>query len=178
MYIALIVLLVVLGLGLASYALLAPKTPPVASTVVGQIHFHSSQNKVGDFDVVEITLSKSIPDDIPDGKSYSAWLESHDFSSFPVHWSFTIHNGSLQPSSYTRPQHQNLLTSESHPYLFLITRQNGSPEVPSFVPSDRLYYALIPQTKSAVDQYSVAHDLAFDIRPCPQGDAANNPCMS
>ncbi len=173
LYVALIILLAVLGLGLASYALLAPKTAPVSSTVVGQLHFRSSQNRVGDFDVVEIALSKSIP---PDGKSYSAWLESHEFGSVSVHWSFAIRNGSLDPSSYTNPQHQNLLTPP--PYRFLITRQTGSSVVPTFDPNDRLYYALIPQTKSALDQYSVAHDLAFDIRACPQSDDANNPCIS
>jgi eukaryotic-like serine/threonine-protein kinase len=175
LYVALIILLAILGVGLASYALLAPKTSAVSSTVVGQVHFRSSQNKAGDFDVVEMTLSQSIPDDVPDGKSYAAWLESHDFSSVSVHWSFTIRNGSLDPSSYTDPQHQNLFAPPL--YRFLITRQNGSSVVPAFNSSDRLYYALIPQTKSAVDQYSVAHDLVFDIRPCPQSDDANNPCM-
>jgi eukaryotic-like serine/threonine-protein kinase len=173
-----VVLLIVLGLGLTSYALLVAKTPPVSSTVVGQVHFRSSQNKVGNFDVVEITSLKGIADDTPDGKNYSAWLETHDFSSASVHWSFTVRNGTLQPSTYTDPQQQNLLTSEAHPYLLLITRQSGSLVVPSFAPSDHLYYALIPETKSAVDKYNVTNDVPFDIKPCPQSNDASNPCMS
>ena len=90
--IALIVLLAVLGLGLASYALLAPKSAgggvPV---VVGQVRFFSSQNQVGDLDEVQITSQS-----IPDGQSYYAWLETHDDNVPYVRWLFTVHNSITQ----------------------------------------------------------------------------------
>ena len=165
LFMALILLLAVLGLGLASsYALFAPKSGGGAP-VVGHVVFRSSQNKAGDFDVVDITQLKGIPDDSTDGKSYYAWLENHDFSGLRVHWSFTVHNGSISPSSY---QQQNLLTPS--PYLFLITRQSGDAVVPAFNLADRLYYARITQVDNA--------HSTFDIMQCPQNGDSSNPCMS
>jgi serine/threonine protein kinase len=172
--IAAIILLALLVLGLGSYALFAPtSTAGEPSTVVGQVRFLSSQNTVGDLDQVQITLKG-----IPDGESYYAWLETSENSISLVHWHFTAHHGSLSPPSYTDPQYQNLLISPSVPYLFLITRESGSAQVPSAHDSDRLYYARIDQSKSAVDKYRVAHDQTFDIMSCPQGEGASNPCMS
>ncbi len=174
LYIASIVLLVLLGLGLASYALFASKsTAGQQSIIVGQVRFLSSQNKVGELDQVQITLKS-----IPDGESYYAWLDTAESGTSLIHWPFTAHNGNLSPSAYTNAQHQNLLTSSPRPYRFLITKENGSPAIPSVDATGRLYYAPIDQTQPAVDKYSVAHDWTFDILQCPQGEEAGNPCMS
>jgi hypothetical protein len=67
-----------------------------------------------------------------------------------------MRNGDLS-TSYTDPQQQNLLTSR--PYLFLITLQAVSTGVPSFDPNERVYYALVPQTKLTADGYSVVDHL-------------------
>ncbi len=157
LYIVLIVLLAALGLGLASYALLAPKG--TGGGVVGQIRFLSSQNSAGNIDEVQITLQG-----IPDGQDYYAWLETHNDDVLLVHWSFTAQKGRLDPSAYQR---HNLLTPL--PYRFLITRENGNPVVPSFKPGDRLYYA-------PLDKLDNNH-LTFDIMRCPQSDS-NNICLS
>jgi serine/threonine protein kinase len=174
LHIASIILLALLGIGLASYALFAPKnTAGGPSVAVGQVRFLSSQNKVGDFDQVQIVLKS-----IPDGESYYAWLETSENSASLVHWHFAAHNGGLSPSAYTSPQHQNLLTFPPVPYLFLITRESRSAQVPSAHDSDRLYYARIDQSQLAVDKYRAAHDWTFDVMACPQGEDAGNPCMS
>jgi eukaryotic-like serine/threonine-protein kinase len=158
--IVLIVLLAILGLGLASYALLAPKnTGGGVPVVVGQVHFLSSHNTVGDLDEVQITSQS-----IPDGQGYYAWLVTHNDDIPYVRWSFTVHNGRPDPSSY---QQQNLLTPL--PYRFLITHENGNPVVPSFKPSDRLYYAPLNKLDN--------NHLSFDIMQCPQSDS-NDICMS
>jgi serine/threonine protein kinase len=160
LYIVLSVLLAALGLGLASYALLAPKgTEGGAPVVVGQIRFLSSQNSAGNIDEVQITLQG-----IPDGQDYYAWLEIRGENSLPVHWTFTVQEGRPDPSSYQR---QNLLTPL--PYRFLITRESGNPIVPSFKLGDRLYYA-------SLDKLDNNH-LSFDVMRCTQSDS-NNVCMS
>jgi serine/threonine protein kinase len=176
LYMALIALIVVVGLGLASYALFALKTPP-GNMVVGQVHFRSSQNKVGDFDVVEIASLTGIPDDTPDGKNYSAWLEGRA-EYFLANWSFTVHNGKIYPASQTSEQHENFLISDAAPYRFLITRQQGHPAVPPLTGNGRLYYALIPQTQPEVEKYRQTSDQTFDIMPCPKDNNSSNPCMS
>jgi eukaryotic-like serine/threonine-protein kinase len=172
-YIAAISVLALLVLASASYLLFVPKTPPVSNTIVGQVHFLSSKKAAAKLDEVQITLQS-----IPDGESYYAWLETHDFSSFLVHWTFTAQNKILSPASYLNPQQQNLLTSRSQPYLFLITKESGTATVPSIDVKDRLYYALIPRTTSALHNYSSADQITLNLLPCPQTDDSANPCIS
>jgi serine/threonine protein kinase len=167
LYVTLIALLAVLGLGLASYLLFVKGS--LGNTVVGQVHFRNSQNTGGgDLDVVEITSLTGIPNDVSGGKSYYAWLETYKLNDVIVYWSFTVQNGSIFPPSY---QSQKLLTS-SPPYLFLITRQDSNllRPVPSFDLAELLYYARIEQ----VDK----NHLTFDIMKCPQDNGSNNPCRS
>jgi serine/threonine-protein kinase len=167
LYITLIVLLAVLGLGFASYALLAPRGgggTSVSGAVVGQVLFRSSQNEGGVLDVVEIASLRGIPNDIPDRKSYYAWLGNHDFNNTDsVHWPFAVQNGSISPSSYKL---QKLPTTP--PFLFLITRQAENEAVPSFDFADRLYYARITQLDNS--------HSTFDIMQCQQNNDSSNPC--
>ena len=164
LYIGLIALLIVLVVGASVYVLLTPKgtmTPPIANPIVGHVVFLNAPP--GALDEVQITLQGI--HDAPPGKTYYAWLLNSSENIPPVGWSFTVHNGSLFPSTYTDPLHKNLLTA-TMPYLFLITLQNPGLNGPSFISSERLYYANISQTKSS-----------FDIMRCPQS-SSNNPCRS
>ncbi len=164
LYVGLIALLIVLVVGASVYALLTPKgtmTPPIANPIVGHVVFLNAPP--GALDEVQITLQGI--HDAPPGKTYYAWLLNSSENIPPVGWSFTVHNGSLYPSTYTDPLHKNLLTA-TMPYLFLITLQNPGLNGPSFISSERLYYANISQTKSS-----------FDIMRCPQS-SSNNPCRS
>ncbi|GAC1646627.1 MAG: hypothetical protein NVS4B12_13760 [Ktedonobacteraceae bacterium] len=154
-----LVLLVVLSVGVVSYVLWGtqktPVTPPVATARVGQVLFLSSNNRTGTLDAAQLTLQGI--HDAPSGKSYYAWLVTHDDSVEPVHWLFTVQNGVVSSPLYVHPQHRNLLTSQ--PYLFLITVQSGDTTVPSFDLNDDLYYAVIPQTRLKADNYSVVDHL-------------------
>ena len=104
--------------------------------------------------------------DAPPGERYYAWLQINSESLFPIHWSLTTQNGSLSSPPYINP-----LLLKNKPYLFLITleKANTEPQVATFVPSARLYYAILPTT--------IQHPATFDIRPCPQGGNADV-CMS
>jgi serine/threonine protein kinase len=155
--IASIALLVVLGLGIAAFFALrnTGTPPPVSSAVVGQIVFLSSQGTSGSLDMVQMNLH-SLQETQQD-RLYYAWLETHEDSTVALSWSFTNHNGTPSPASYTQPQHQNLLTH--FPYLFLITSQSARTDVPSFDPKDHLYYASIPQKRSTVDNLSLVDHL-------------------
>lgn len=167
LYIASVISLIVLILGLASYAVFAPKkTTTLPPEPVGHILFLSSQNTVGALDEVQIA-SQGIRD-APSDQSYYVWLVTHDDSIPPVQWSLTAHNGSLSPPTFISSQHQNLLTPL--PYLFLITLQNGNTRVPSFNANQRLYYAIIPQIKSPVDHYSVVDHLNHLLTDDPNLD--------
>jgi hypothetical protein len=170
LYVALIALLiaVIVGSGLlyAFLALRGTTSKPAANRSVGQVLFLSSPNAPpGSLDKVQITL-QTIPD-APADKHYYAWLVSNTESIQPVHWTFTVYNGRVS-SSYTDPQHMNLLANK--PSLFLITLQSVETNVPFFDSSARLYYASIPQTQSP------AHSFNLDVLPCPQSNA-NNVCM-
>ncbi|GAC1426671.1 MAG: hypothetical protein NVS4B1_15260 [Ktedonobacteraceae bacterium] len=152
-------LLLVLSMGVVGYVLWGTQkthvTPPVATTRVGQVFFLTSQNTTGAFDEAQITLHGL--QNAPSDKSYYAWLVIHDDSIEHVHWSLTVQNGTLSSPTYVHPQHHNLLTS--FPYLFLITLQSVNATVPSFIANDDLYYAVIPQTKSKSDNFSVVDHL-------------------
>ncbi len=154
-----LVLLLVLGIGVVSYVLWGSlKThvaPPTATTHLGQVHFLNSQNAIGAFDEAQLSL-RNLPNP-PSGKTYYAWLVTHDDSVEIVHWPLTVQNGILTSPNYVYPPHHNLLTSL--PYLFLITLQSGDTSVPSFDSNDYLYYAVIPQTPAATDNYSVVDHL-------------------
>ncbi len=155
-----LVLLLVLSVGVASYiAWSTHKTStastPISTTRVGQVLFASSPNITGAFDEAQLTL-RGIPN-APNGKSYYAWLVTHDDNAEPVHWSLTVHNGTLSSQTYVNPQHSNLLTAS--PYLFLITLESGNPAVPSLDANNYLYYATIPQLRSPSDNYSVVDHL-------------------
>ena len=158
-----IVLLLVLGVGVVSYVLWSThKTPtasvPVFPTHIGQVLFANSPNTIGALDEAQLTLQGI--HDAPTGKSYYAWLATHDDSIELVHWPLTVHNGTLTSTTYVNAQHQNLLTAS--PYLFLITLQSDTPSVPSvpsFDSNDDLYYAVIPQTPATADNYSVVDHL-------------------
>lgn len=163
-----VALLLVLALGGAA-AFFALKgsgnTPPVATNnSAGQVLFLSSPNTAGALDTVQLQLQHIEP--ASGGQSYYAWIETHDDSIAPVHWSFASQNGVPAPQSYTHPQHQNLLTVQ--PYLFLITRQSASTDAPSFNPTDLIYYASIPQGKSHVDNFSLVNHLNFLLTSDPR----------
>jgi hypothetical protein len=170
LFVALILLLVaVLGLGFASYALFARAGTPVSSTVVGQVRFLSSQNKVGELDEAVITLKGT---GIPSGKSYCAWVENHDYNDYPTqpHWPFEVQNGKLDQPSY---QNHDLFPPAPYgAYLFLITTATHcgtSAAVPPFPWQDHLYYADISHMDNS--------HLTFDILPCPQRPD-HNICLS
>ncbi|GAC1354425.1 MAG: hypothetical protein NVSMB38_32820 [Ktedonobacteraceae bacterium] len=170
LYIASSILLVVLGLGLVSYVLFASKRtnpPPIASPVVGHVLFLSSPHVVGVLDEVQISLGGM--HDAPSDKSYYAWLETHSENIEPVHWALSVHNGRLTSSSYVDQQHNNLLPSKG-PYRFLITLQGMDTVVPSFNSTDHLYYAVIPQTESATDNFSVVDHLHHLLTDDPNLD--------
>jgi hypothetical protein len=152
-------LLLIVGIGVIGYVLWGmQKTQgvlPTGTTRVGQAHFLNSQDTMGAFDEVQLTLH-NLPNP-PSGKSYYAWLATHDDSIEVVHWPLTVQNGMLTSPSFVYPPHHNLLTSL--PYLFLITLQGGNTSVPSFNPDDDLYYAVIPQMRATTDNYSVIDHL-------------------
>ncbi len=152
-------LLLVLSIGVVSYVLWGTQktqvAPSVGTTRVGQVHFLNSQDTMGAFDEAQLSLH-NLPNP-PDGKTYYAWLVTHDDSVEVVHWPLTVQNGTLTSPNYVYPPHHNLLTSL--PYLFLITLQSGNTSVPSFNTNDLLYYAVIPQTKATTDNYSVIDHL-------------------
>ncbi len=154
-----LVLLLVLSIGVVGYVLWGTQktrvVPPPTSTRVGQVLFLNSPKTTGAFDEAQLTLHGLL--NTPSGKNYYAWLATHDDSVEVVHWPLTVQNGTLASLNYVHPQHHNLLTSS--PYLFLITLQSGNTTVPSFDPKDYLYYAVIPQTKSTTDNYSVIDHL-------------------
>jgi len=152
-------LLLVLSIGVVSYMLWGtqkpPVAPPVATTRVGQVFFLNSQDTIGAFDEAQLTLH-NLPNP-PSGKTYYAWLVTHDDSIEAVHWPLSVQNGTLTSPNYVYPPHRNLLTSL--PYLFLITVESGNTSVPSFDLKNYRYYASIPQTKAATDQFSVVDHL-------------------
>ncbi len=154
-----VALLLVLGIGIIGYELLSMRqlgtVPPATSTRAGQVLFLMSPNAPGVFDQAQITLPGL--KDPPNGKSYYAWLATHDDSMEAVHWQLTLHNGKPVPTNYINPQHQNLLAQSS--YLFLITVQGSDTAVASFDPNDLLYYASIPQMPASTDHYSVIDHL-------------------
>ena len=152
-------LLLVLSIGVVSYVLWGTQkthiAPPVITTRVGQVHFLNSQDTTGAFDEAQLALH-TLPNPTS-GKTYYAWLVTHDDSVEVVHWPLTVQNGTLTSPNYVYPPHHNLLTSL--PYLFLITLQGGNTSVPSFDPNDYRYYAIIPQTQATTDHYSVIDHL-------------------
>jgi len=85
-------------------------------------------------------------------------LQINSESLFPIHWSLTTQNGSLSSPPYINP-----LLLKNKPYLFLITveKANSDPQVATFAPGARLYYAILPTT--------IQNSATFDIRQCPQG---------
>ena len=171
LYIALIALLIALVVcSTVLYALFfGPKAPPTVTTanpVVGHVLFLSSQAPAGKLDEVQITLPGI--HNAPAGKTYYAWLDYYDDSMLPIHWSLTVQNGSLSPSSYTDPQHRNLPALINR---FLITLETAQPgQIITIPEGNRSYYASISPTKSSVQRAS------FDIEQCPQ-ISPNNPCI-
>ena len=163
LYIGLIAVLIALIAGSSVYALIIAKGPSTATTanlVVGRVDFLSSPNAAaGTLDEVQITIHGIHR--APAGKTYYAWLLNNSENTLPVHWSFTVRNGSLSPPAYTDAGHRNLLTTTA-PGLFLITEEAGMPTIPT--PGGGLYYASISATKTS-----------FAITRCPQG-GATNPC--
>ncbi len=170
LYIALIALLIALVVcSSVLYALFGPKAPPTATTpnpVVGHVLFLSSQTPAGNLDEVQITLPGI--HNAPAGKTYYAWLDYYDDSILPIHWSLTVQNGSLSPSSYTDPQHRSLPALINRFLITLETTQQGQTIV--LPAGDRSYYASITPAKPSVQRES------FDIKQCPQS-SSNNPCI-
>lgn len=124
---------------------------------MGHVRFLSSPKAPqGSLDEVEITIQHI--HDAPPGERYYAWLQINSESLFPIHWSLTTQNGSLSSPPYINP-----LLLKNKPYLFLITveKANSDPQVATFAPGARLYYAILPTT--------IQNSATFDIRQCPQG---------
>ena len=168
-------LLLVLSIGVVGYILWGTQKtqviPSVATTRVGQVHFLSSQDTMGAFDEAQLALH-TLPNP-PSGKTYYAWLVTHDDSVEVVHWPLTVQNGTLTSPNYVYPPHHNLLTSL--PYLFLITLQSGNTSVPSFDPNDYRYYAIIPQTQATTDHFSVVDHLNHLLTNDPGLEKLNMP---
>jgi hypothetical protein len=147
-----IVMLVLIGSGLAAFFFLFPNRSlpsSAANSVVGQAFFSSSgqwndNSSQGDNDTLQIELS-NVPAPAT-GKSYYAWLLS-DKSQNPM---VAIPLGALSFDqgkvhfSYSNPQHTNLIATTSR---LLITEENSqsSPAQPSKV---WRYYAELPQASS------------------------------
>ncbi len=168
-------LLIVVSIGVVSYVLWGTQktqvVPPVATTRVGQVHFLNSQDTMGAFDEAQLSLH-TLPNP-SSGKTYYAWLVTHDDSVEVVHWPLTVQNGILTSPNYVYPSHHNLLTSL--PYLFLITLQSGNTSVPSFDPNDNRYYAIIPQTQATTDHFSVVDHLNHLLTNDPGLEKLNMP---
>ena len=159
--IVLIALLVVAvvgsGLLFAFFAQGRTTTSSPSNSAVGHVRFLSSPKAPqGSLDEVEITIQHI--HDAPPGERYYAWLQINSESLFPIHWSLTTQNGSLSSPPYINP-----LLLKNKPYLFLITveKANNDPQVATFAPGARLYYAILPTT--------IQNSATFDIRQCPQG---------
>ncbi|MFL5629429.1 MAG: protein kinase domain-containing protein [Ktedonobacteraceae bacterium] len=168
-YLILLALLIVAvvgsGLLFAFFALNRTTTPSLSNSVVGHVRFLSSSNAPqASLDKVEITL-QPIPD-APAGKRYYAWLQINSEDLLPIHWPLTTQNGRLSSSPYTNP-----LLLKNKPYLFLITveKADTDPQVATFAPGGRLYYATLPA--------NIQQAATFDIRPCPQ-NGTTGICMS
>ncbi len=161
----LVVAVVGSGLLFAFFALNRTPTPSPSNSVIGQVRFLSSPHAPsGSLDEVDITI-QSIHD-APAGERYYAWLQINSESLSPIHWPLTTQNGRLSSPSYTNP---HLL--QNKPYLFLITleKTDADPQVATFAPSARLYYAVLPT--------DIQHAATFDIRQCSQ-NGATGICMS
>jgi len=155
------------GLLFAFFALDRTTTPFPSpfNSVVGHVRFLSSPNAPqGSIDEVEITI-QHIPD-VPAGEHYYAWLQINSENLLPIHWPVSTQNSHLSSSPYINP-----FLLKNKPYLFLITveKANTEPQVATFTPNARLYYAALPAT--------IQNLATFDIRPCPQG-STNDICMS
>ena len=171
LYIVLIALLVATvagsGLLIAFFALNKTTTPPPSNSVVGNVRFLSGPNAPpGSIDEVEITIQHI--SDAPAGEQYYAWLQNYSESSFSIGWPLTTQNGSLS-STYTNPQHNNLLTNNPHLFLITVETAGTDPVVANLIPNARRYFAILPP--------NIQNLATFDIRPCPQG-GTNNICIS
>ena len=147
-----VLLLILLGLGIVTFALSSHQTQP---TAVGQLHFSSSGPSAKPFDTLQIDIQNVPPP--PAGKVYVAWIDQVANESNHPHWQVQPdRNNSIHGTHLTYPGFNNLLLPNS---LFVVTLQDAgsSPLVPSISPTDRLYYARLDKQPSP----------ALDLHRCP-----------
>jgi serine/threonine protein kinase len=158
--------LVVLGLGLGTFALLSRPTPPPASAVMGEVRFLRSAHAIaGNYDEVQIDMS-NVPPPQP-GHVYYAWLEVAGNESTRPHWKLTVApDGTIHTGNLTYPGFNNLLSPNM---ILLITEEDANmpaPVVPFTDPSARRYYARIAPLSATV----------YNIKSCP-ASSTSNVCM-
>ena len=168
--VAAIVLLAVVGVSAFSVfpRLLAGQTattptPNATGGVVGSITFASSQGAPHNtFDELQIDLNNIPPP--PPNSTYYAWLGStgSEVTAYP-NWQLHVSNGAVHVRNLGGPQHGDLLANTE---WFLITEETvTNPNIPNPLQSAHIYYALISHTSTS--------SPVFQVRPCPQGSAAN-----
>ncbi len=157
-----VLLLIVLGVGITTFALSSHQTQPDA--VVGQLHFTSSGPSSKPYDTLQIDIQNIPPP--PAGKVYVAWIDQVANESNHPHWQLQPdHNNSIHVTRLTYPTFNNLLLPDS---LFVVTLQDvgTSPLVPSAIPTDRLYYARLDKQPAPV----------LDLHQCPT-DPNSTTCL-
>jgi serine/threonine-protein kinase len=177
LYIALIACVVVLLVGLGTFAV--PRLFSQQNTnnlqetpisAVGHITFLASPHAAPHtYDQLRISLTSiSTP---PAGKTYYAWLENAASEANRIqNWPLQVTNGMVNGTYQSDAQHTDLLANNT---LFLVTEEDSSstPVIPAPSLNARLYYAVITQSASANPTYPVKH--------CPTSGTSSgtNPCV-
>ncbi len=144
-------------------------TPTVSTVTVGNILFLSSSPALqGTLNEVQIKLTTVPP--APPGLAYYAWLTRTNNEALIPHWQLPAPlNGVIQDVYTSTSPASNLLTGSDR---FLVTLEDNTmmPDVPTFVLTRHLYYALITHTTTA--------SPSFAVKSCPSGNLSNasNPC--
>lgn len=161
-----LLIVMLLGSGLAAYFILSQKSGPAQVSVVGHISFISSGQRKSDgtaatADQVQLDLQNIPPP--PSGTTYYAWLEGDNVSEAQpsLHWPLTVNNNSVHYLYPGDAQHSNLLTN-NHRFLITVEDAVVPPPAPNFDPNRRLYYAPLPKT-----QAPSATAVTLDVMLCP-----------
>lgn len=145
-----VLLLILLGSGLAVYPLLTGSASSGGNTsFVGHASFTSSRRQLNNQglqsinDGIQISL-RNIPNPAP-GNSYYAWLENSNVETTSILLGKLSLNQGVASLSYTDSQNRNLLSFVSN---FLITEQptNPAPISPALDKGKWRYFAAFPQT--------------------------------
>jgi serine/threonine protein kinase len=152
-----LLVLALLGSGLAMLMLLSPDNPSEANKIVGHMSFVKSNSSQG-YNAIQIDIAQ-VPE-LPPGMAYYGWIRPpngmQSENSIQPHWKLTVSQGDIHTSPLTFTGVDNLYIPHS---LFLITKEStdSAPIVPNLDLKARLYYATVT-TSSSTD---------LDIRACP-----------